>query len=145
MTKEERINEAWELYVTENGGKVPTITSWWELPPATQKEYLDRVPVNRITANDLRDWFGEVMPSSVFDFLFKEAPPEMPLHEVHERVRQMALDFRSPPSLSEQAFALLQAVKKNGNLAPALMNEINAWESRFYIWRREENAKSKGT
>jgi hypothetical protein len=95
---------------------------------------------DNITAADLKDWFGETMPLEVFELLFRHGPPEMTLKEAKAQIRQMALDFRSPPSLSQQAFGLLQSVKKNGNLAPALMNEINAWESRYYIWRREEDA-----
>lgn len=139
MDNSSREHAAWEIWMKDHPSDVTT-QSWWDLSEEVRKDYLSMVDdQDKITQAELQDWFGESMPMQVFQYIFKEAKAETTTAEVKAHVRQMAMDFRSSPALCDQAMNLMQQVKKNGNIAPAILKDIGAWESRYFINKRERS------
>lgn len=132
-----RDHAAWAIWMNDNPTNA-TVLSWWDLSEEVRKEYLTKADAeDKITVDELTEWFGEAVPMEVFNLIFRDAPAEMTMAEMKAKVRRMGAEFRSPPSLVWQAHEILKEARKNGNLVPKLTKEIDAWEARYLLYRRE--------
>lgn len=105
------------------------------------------LPTDRITPQEIKDWFGESMPTEVAKLLF-EAPGNMSIGEIRTKVRELADEYLSADYLIEEARGMLSTVSRvhedEGGF-PFDQKRFKLWTSRVgvYKMRRHEETREK--